>query len=137
MALEFKNAWSPFRLFDELFQGQPFFFPFLSHGFVRSPQVYVDTNSENKEYRIAVELPGVSEKEIKLNFNPGELEIRVERNIAEKSDLMFYRKIGVPDGVDKDKIKATLQNGILAITVPFPSESDKSRSAFNIPISKL
>lgn len=135
--MEFKNAWSPFRLFDELFQGQPFFFPFQSMGTVRSPQIYVDTNNEKKEYRISVELPGVTENEIKVTFNPGELEVRVDRKIAEKSELKFYRKIAMPDDVDKNKIKATLQNGILEIVIPFPTEADKIKSAHNIPVSKL
>ena len=36
---------------------------------------------------------------------------------------MFYRAIQLPSGVDPSKVQATMENGVLKITIPKPAPS--------------
>jgi HSP20 family protein len=90
----------------------------------------VDVASTDKEYTITVEVPGVDEKDVKLELTPdGQLIIRGEKNQEkEQKDKSFYRversygsfqrTLSLPEDVGKDKIDASFKNGVLTITCP-------------------
>jgi len=144
MSLTFKNGWSSFRLFDELVSpGEPFFYPF-SLTAVRAPRVDVSSDGENRCFTIQVELPGISENDIKVSFSEGEIEIRAERSSKQMDErgestkhLVFYRCIAIPDGVNHEKIFAQLHLGVLKVTIPYPTEVESRKSVIDIPVAKL
>ena len=47
---------------------------------------------------------------------------RSERSIGE-----FYRAVHLPEGVDRDVIKATYADGVLEVTVPIPAIAEPKK----------
>lgn len=89
----------------------------------------VDIDSSEKEYRITVEVPGVDEKDVKLELDrDGTLTIRGEKKQErEEKDRDFYRVersygsfqrvLSLPEDADQDSINASFKNGVLTLTV--------------------
>lgn len=82
----------------------------------------------NNDYSIEVMLPGFDKKEVVIDIDKNQLQIsstkKIQMNENERSvktefeNGSFKRKFELPDTVDTDNIKASLKNGILAITLP-------------------
>jgi HSP20 family protein len=104
----------------------------------------VDIGDSDKEIRITADLPGVSEKDTIVTLEDNVLRIHAERkNVSEKSDTswrimersqgVFERAIRVPGGIDPEKVEATIENGVLTVTLPKPLKAEASEH--RIPIS--
>lgn len=83
----------------------------------------------NGEYRIAAEVPGLSEQDVEVTLHDGLLTIRGEKSeerregkadylVSERRYGSFHRTIPLPAGADAENISADLANGVLTITVP-------------------
>ncbi|MDH5530907.1 MAG: Hsp20/alpha crystallin family protein [Paracoccaceae bacterium] len=105
-----------------------------------------EASSDDKVYRIAVELPGVKEKDIDITVNDGLVTIKGEKKESreEKGDTWYFserqygafsRSFRLPAEADPDKIEADLKDGVLTLSVAkvAPEALAKSR---RIPISK-
>ena len=91
---------------------------------------HVDVASTEKEYTITVEVPGVDEKDVKLELAPdGALIVRGEKkqekeqkdsNVyrSERSYGSFERTLSLPEDASRDSIDASFKNGVLTITCP-------------------
>jgi HSP20 family protein len=121
------------RLFDDVFRG---------FGFSNAPSRWVDGNlgglnfhatlniaSDEKNYHVSLEAPGLSEEDIALDLHQGALTIRGEKKAesetkdrhyyrVERSYGSFQRVLALPDDCDQDTISATMKNGVLEITLP-------------------
>lgn len=121
------------HLFGNVFSGHrvspftPDFFSSLSTASILKPQV--DIGVTEKEYSITVEVPGVSEKDIKLEIANNTMTIRGEKKQEkEEKDKNYYRVeraygsfqrvLSLPEDADQEKIKATFKNGVLTIKMP-------------------
>lgn len=122
------------RLYDHLLQG----FGLTSRGFnrpfgpsmaARMLKPTVDIGSAQKEYTVSLEVPGVSEDDIKLELADDTLTISGEKkreNTAkdknyyclERSYGAFRRVLSLTEDVDQDNIQAHFKNGVLTITMP-------------------
>ena len=80
---------------------------------------------------LTMDLPGVTVDDLEIELVNGYLLVRGERKrpeLAEGSRFThtergfgrFERRIRVPDGVDPDKITASMDNGVLSLIVPKP-----------------
>ncbi len=90
----------------------------------------VDIASTDKEYTITVEVPGVDEKDVKLELSQdGTLTIRGEKKQekeqkdknyyrVERSYGSFQRVLSLPEDANRDGIDASFRNGVLTITCP-------------------
>jgi HSP20 family protein len=86
----------------------------------------VDVTDDDKAYKIAAELPGMTEKEVDLSITGDMLvlkgEKRLEREEKEKNRYLVYgafqRSFPLPDGIDRDKISAEFSKGVLTLTLP-------------------
>ena len=103
----------------------------------------VDVTENDKRYEIAAELPGMDENDIELNFANGLLTIKgVKNEKKEESDKGYYlserrygsfqRSFQVPDGVDADKIEASVKKGVLTVTLPKTPEAQKAEKKIAI-----
>jgi len=123
------------RMFDDMFRG----FDLAPFGSTRSldglgwPQIDIDET--DKELRITAELPGLDEKDVRLEIANGVLSISGEkksesedkaRRFSERYYGRFERRIPLED-VDEDKVSAAFKNGILTITVPKSAEAKNVR----------
>jgi len=87
------------------------------------------TESENA-YIVAIDLPGITRENIKINFDRGVLTITGTREnehsenkngrfyVSERSYGTFSRSLRFARDVDSDKIEAKLDHGVLTVTVP-------------------
>ncbi len=89
----------------------------------------VDIAEDDKQIMINVDLPGIDEKDLKVEMEGNSLIISGKREQTEKEETAnyirqerwygeFYRSFTLPESADLDKIEARYNNGILQITIP-------------------
>ena len=136
------------RLFDDAFRG--FGFPALA--MPRWPAEWpgmlkpaVDIQETDKQYRIALEVPGVEENDIQITLDNDVLVVRGEkRQEQEKKDGGFHRiersygsfqrALNLPGDANQDTIKADFKNGVLTITMD-KREASAPKQGRSIPIN--
>jgi HSP20 family protein len=106
----------------------------------------VDITEDDKGYRIAAELPGMSEKDIDVSISGDMLTIKGEkrqereekeknRYLSERSYGMFQRSFPLPEGVDRDKISADFSKGVLTLTLPKTADAQKQQKKIEVKAS--
>jgi HSP20 family protein len=122
------------RIFDQAFHGfglsQPWLdgvlWPRMSDGMLKP---ILDLSATDKEYTISVEIPGVDERDVKLEIAKDTLTIRGEKKHdkeekdknyyrVERSYGSFQRVLSLPEDADQAGVKATFKRGILTISMP-------------------
>lgn len=106
----------------------PFSFPELSfRGTLRAPAV--DVEDRGDLFEVTVELPGIGRDRIGVRMSGNVLQVEAEvaeerstdrRNfvVRERSEHAYHRRIVFPEPVAEEEARATLQGGLLKITVP-------------------
>ncbi|HQT47618.1 MAG TPA: Hsp20/alpha crystallin family protein [Acidocella sp.] len=134
--------WRSFRdEFDQLFDRfsrnlTPWSFPLLGGGavptatsFFSAPLPSVDVVEDDKSYTVTAELPGLTAEDVDVSLEGSSLIIKGEKQnetkkeeknyyLSERSYGAFERSFYLPDGVDRDKIKAEVAKGVLTVTLP-------------------
>jgi HSP20 family protein len=118
----------PFEILDSVFDRD--YFPALEG---RSP--VVDVREVEGKYVIEAELPGVTEKDLKLELKNSLLTLSTEKKEEkgdkdkagtwirrERSESYFARSFELPEDADGDKIEATFKDGLLTIELPKKAE---------------
>jgi HSP20 family protein len=122
------------RLFEQAFRGfdlSPFGFnrslwPRMTDGTLRPT---LDLGATDKEYSVSVEVPGVDEKDVKVEIANDTLTIRGEKKQEkeekdkdyyrmERSYGSFQRVLSLPEDADQEGVSATFKNGVLTVTMP-------------------
>jgi HSP20 family protein len=119
----------PFEMLDSVFDRD--YFPELP---ARSP--IVDVREKDGKYLIEAELPGVSDKELKLELKDGLLTLSTEKKEEkgdkdeegkwihrERRESYFSRSFQLPDDADGEKIEAKFKDGLLSIELPKKPEA--------------
>jgi HSP20 family protein len=119
------------RMFDNFFNAWPSFGmdrrldPTVTDGMLKPT---LDLSATDKEYAITVEIPGVDEKDVKLELVNDTLTIRGEKKQEkEEKDKNYYRMersygsfqrvLSLPDDADQDSIKAKFKKGVLKVSI--------------------
>ena len=113
------------RLFDDFTRG----FPSLGSAVTNVALPTMDVAETDKEVEITAELPGLEEKDVQINVADNILTIRGEKKaeteqkdknyrLVERSYGSFERSLELPKGIDLDAIKASIDKGVLKVTVP-------------------
>lgn len=92
----------------------------------RAVRPRVDVYENADEYLVLADLPGVKKEDVDVRFEAGELHVAAERgHVAAGAPLAeeyraapFARAFAMPDGIDADKIDATLEKGVLRVRLP-------------------
>ncbi|BAT73697.1 hypothetical protein VIGAN_01121100 [Vigna angularis var. angularis] len=123
------DVWDPFKDFP---------FPnSLSSSFPESGRensAFVSTRVDWKEtpeaHVFKADIPGLKKEEVKVEIEDDKvLQISGERNFekedkkdtwhrAERSSGKFMRRFRLPENAKVDKVKASMENGVLTVTVP-------------------
>jgi len=89
----------------------------------------LDLGASESEYTVTVEIPGVDEKNLKIEVEKNIMIIRGEKK-QEKEEKKksyyrlerfygsFQRTLSLPEDADQDGIKATFKQGVLTVTLP-------------------
>ncbi|MFH1755800.1 MAG: Hsp20/alpha crystallin family protein [Candidatus Latescibacterota bacterium] len=84
-------------------------------------------NETDKSYMVTMEMPGVSKENVNVSIEDDKLAISGERvEKFEEEGLLrkeireekFHRTFVLDRRIDRDKIKAKMENGILIVTLP-------------------
>jgi len=113
------------RVFERFFDSDPV-------ADTRTP--VVDIQEDDKGYRMEIELPGLTEKEIEVKVENNVLTIsskKEEEKEEEKKDYVlkerrsysFCRRFTLPKNITSDNIDASFKNGILSISLPKAPEA--------------
>jgi HSP20 family protein len=86
-------------------------------------------------YHIEMDVPGVAREDVELTYNQGELRISAERKAPERAsgqtDQRRYgkvvRTVSLPETIDPDTIDASLEQGVLHVTVAKKPEAQPKR----------
>jgi len=119
------------RLFDDFTRGFPSF-PSIGNGGTAAMLPTMDVAETDKDIEITAELPGLEEKDVQINVSDNVLTIRGEKKaekeqkeknyrMVERSYGAFERSLELPEGVNADSIKATIDKGVLKVVVPKPA----------------
>lgn len=103
----------------------------------------VEVREADNNLVVSAELPGLSEKDVKIEATPEGLVIEGERKReytgeeggiqrSERSYGRFWRLIPLPEGANIENARAAFENGVLEVTIPVPELQQKRRQ---IPIS--
>ncbi len=89
----------------------------------------VDVAEKDKQLIISADLPGIKKDEVRVEILGNQLIIEGERHDQHQQAQQTYQRserqyghfqcaIPLPDGIDHDSVRASLQDGVLEITLP-------------------
>lgn len=99
----------------------------VASGVRRFPRM--DVYRTGEEYRVLVDLPGVTKDDVEVSTLGGELSLRGERPAAELSEPSepvrqerghgrFHRTLRLPPDARGEGVRATLEDGVLTVRIP-------------------
>lgn len=100
----------------------------------------VDIDERDDEFVIRAETPGFKPDEINIETSGRLLTITAEKEEKKKGDQgkgaieqemyrSFFRSITLPEGIQRDKVEAKYQNGLLEVHIPKSDEVKPKRIA--------
>ncbi len=117
------------RLFDQAMRG--FLAPKVMGGMEKMFFPQLDLHTEEKQYAISIELPGVDADDVKLSLEDNTLVVTGEKKCEKKDEGKdtacchqervygsFQRVLRLPEDADRDNISASHKNGVLTIVIP-------------------
>ena len=102
----------------------------------------VDVAEEADTIHVKVEVPGMEEKDLKINYEDGLLTVSGERQFEQREDRSYHRiersygnfvrSFSLPRSVDPSRIAANYRNGVLEIEIPKKEEARPRQIGINI-----
>ncbi|MFO1431721.1 MAG: Hsp20 family protein [Candidatus Competibacteraceae bacterium] len=99
---------------------------------------HMEVSERDGQLVVCAELPGVDKDNVKIEIDQDRLTIEGERrqerqegrggyHLSERRYGSFYRSIPLPEGVKADQARASLNNGVLEITLPLSQQPTARR----------
>jgi len=125
------------KLFDDFF----FFSP--TSLFKNDWDPSIEIVEEKDAIYVKAEMPGIEEKDLEVKIEDNILTLSGEKKEEKKEEKKnyvfserkfgsFYRSINLPEGIDKDKVKATFKKGVLSIDIPKKEVKEPKKIAINV-----
>ncbi|KAL9310105.1 putative small heat shock protein HSP20 [Arabidopsis thaliana] len=130
------DVWDPFKELQ---------FPSSSSSAIANARV--DWKETAEAHVFKADLPGMKKEEVKVEIEDDSvLKISGERHVekeekqdtwhrVERSSGGFSRKFRLPENVKMDQVKASMENGVLTVTVPKVETNKKKAKVKSIDIS--
>lgn len=107
----------------------------------------VDVSESEREIQIVAELPGLKQEDVELSVENDLLTLRGETSssrdekdkqyhLTERSYGRFERSFRLPETVDREKISASFDNGLLTVTLPKSERAQPKAKRIEIGRSK-
>lgn len=98
----------------------------------------VDIQETDTGYRIQTPVPGFRPEDVEVTFSDGVLTIQARRSQDQQQQQGNYirrelwfgnyiRRLGLPDDIEADNIKASFDNGLLTVEVPRKAKPEPKR----------
>jgi HSP20 family protein len=126
------------NVLNDVMRTDPWFTPFSAPALASTtPTLRADVAETDGEYLIVAELPGVALEHVNLSIEAGLLTLTVDKRMdaddatltyhrVERRHGTFSRAFRLPEGIDSDRVQATMKDGVLSIRVP-KAESARPR----------
>jgi HSP20 family protein len=115
--------WNPFKLdwldFDDMFDN-----------FIQSTGVKL--NKKDCIYSLSIDVPGMTDKDIKLDLLNNVLTISGELK-TETSSRSIYKQLSLPEDSDLSTLSAKVLHGVLTISMNTKNDNDKK--SIKIPVN--
>lgn len=116
----------------------------MDEGAVAAPAV--DVAETEKAYSISAELPGLEPKDVEIKLSDSMLTIRGEKKsqteetrgdvyVSERRYGAFERSFAVPMNVDREKIEAQYDKGVLHLVLPKMPEAQKPSKKIEVKVA--
>ena len=103
----------------------------------------MDLVETGDSFVLRADLPGVSEKDVKLELEDNVLTVSGERKAeheqrkegyyrVERASGSFSRSLTLPEGVDADSVVANFNQGVLEVRIPKPEQRKPHKVAINV-----
>ncbi|HWL80553.1 MAG TPA: Hsp20/alpha crystallin family protein [Roseomonas sp.] len=103
----------------------------------------IDVVENDKEFRISAELPGMGPGDVELGISGDLLTIKGEKKeekeqktdnyyLSERRYGAFQRAFQLPEGVDREKIDANFDKGVLTVVLPKTVEATQQQRKIEI-----
>lgn len=139
--IEPSAAWDPWRTMRALMSWDPFREMAVSPAFearALSFSAAFDVKETKDAYLFKADLPGIKDKDLEVTVTGNRLNVsgKREEEKEEKSDRYytyersygsFSRSFTLPEGAELDKLRASLDQGVLTITVPKTPEAQPKK----------
>lgn len=80
-----------------------------------------DFYEDGEHYYVKTELPGVKKADVTLAYEDDTLKLSASRQVktgGNEQSVSYSRSVRVPDGVQRDGISASFEDGVLTVTLP-------------------
>ncbi len=109
----------------------------------------INVMEDEKGYSLELAAPGMTKEDFQVHVDENDnLVIRMEKKVENKDEnkrngrylrrefsySKFQQVMSLPDNVDKEKISAQVENGVLTVELPKIQESEKQASVKHIEI---
>ena len=133
------NGWFP-TVIDEFFNNE--WMPQM-----KATEPAINVKEDYKCYTMEVAVPGIKKEYCRININnDGNLEVAIENKLEHKDEdkkehyirrefsySNYQQTYVLPENVEKDKISAKVENGVLTITMPkYTKEEAKTQRMIEI-----
>ena len=122
--------------FDRLFDG--FFTGDSESGSLLTWSPRTDVREDEDGLRLSMELPGLSQEDVKVSLENGVLSISGEKkresekgeegsdyHVVERRYGRFERSFTLPRGIDSEKASAKFENGVLEVALPKSAQAKR------------
>jgi HSP20 family protein len=136
------SRWDPFSAFREIMRWDPFreIAPLASPDRFNELDAPFEVKETKEGYLFKADVPGVKESDLSINLSGNRLSVSGKREEEKKQESETYfsyersygtftRSFTLPEGVDADKVNASLKDGVLSILVPKKSEAQPKKVA--------
>ena len=129
------------RLFNSVFDAPQ---PGGNGGAMRRWMPAMDLVETDEHFVLRADLPGMSEQDIKIEFEDGTLTVSGERKSeheskgegyhrVERAFGSFSRSLTLPQGVDPEAVTANFDRGVLEVSIPKPEQRKPRRIEIGQP----
>lgn len=132
--IKYDNQVSPFDAIFERFNQLPSFdrtWPEFENGTALSTRLpRTNVQETDDAYVLTLEMPGLSKENIEVNFEDDQLVVKGEKSeqkedkgvVRREYHSTRYERSFHVNGVNRDKVSARMENGILHVTLPKTAE---------------
>jgi HSP20 family protein len=78
----------------------------------------VDVYENDVEYLVHVDLPGVNGDAVKLTLEQDTIALEATRRVQLNEPIIYTRTFSLPDVIDRDGVRARLEHGTMALSLP-------------------
>ena len=134
--------WDPMHVFRDLMRWDPFreIAPVSSAAAMSDLTAAFEIKETKEGYMFKADVPGVKESDLTINLTGNRLTVSGKREAEkqqenetyfsyERSYGSFTRSFTLPEGIEAEKVNASLKDGVLSILVPKKPEAQPKKVA--------